>query len=803
MNDHRADMPKGNILIVDDTPANLRLLSQMLAKQAYKVRAVTSGPRALAAVRATPPDLILLDIKMPEMNGYEVCERLKADEQTRDIPIIFISALDETGDKVEAFTVGGVDYITKPFQLEEVLARVKTHLTLREQRTLAETLREVTLALTSQTSHEAVLDEILRQAHRLAPYTTANIMLLEDDILRTARWQGYQADSEELISNLVQPLADLPLDAEAIQSRKPLAIPDTRQEPRWMVFDETAWIRSYITVPICLRDRVLGLLRLDSDTPGEFSVEDARRLHPFANAAAIAIENARLFEQTQRQVREFSALNQVAAAATSTLDLHQLLDLVATEMAQIFDVIHVGIAVLDESRTYLTVVADQPVAPDGSSAAGIRIPVAGNPSTIQVIETGQPLSIPDAQTNPLTEPIHDLMRERGTYCLLIVPLIARDEVIGTIGMDIGQPGREFTPEEIALTKTIAGQVSVQVENAELFQETVQAAERRAVLHRASQEIGASLDLERIYAAIHQAAAQVMPSEVFVIALLDELQQEIEFVYLIDRGERLSPQRISVDRGLSGYVIATGEALRIDDFKQFGDIDVIHVGGAEHVRSGVAVPIRLGGKVIGLLSAQGYQPHTYTTDDQELLELLANQAAIAIENARLFGEVQRLAITDPLTGLHNRRHFFELAEHEFDRVRRYKHPLSAIMLDFDHFKKVNDTYGHAVGDQVLQTVAVRCRENLREVDILGRYGGEEFAILLPETASPVAQQTAERLRQCVAEASVLTDGGPVAVTISLGVAGLTPDTPDLASLLDHADSAMYVAKQAGRNRVVVK
>ena len=120
-----------DILIVDDTPDNLRLLSQMLSEQGYRVRAVTSGTRALASVRADPPDLILLDIKMPEMNGYQVCEHLKADAETRDVPIIFISALDATQDKVEAFTVGGVDYVTKPFQLEEVLARVETHLTLR------------------------------------------------------------------------------------------------------------------------------------------------------------------------------------------------------------------------------------------------------------------------------------------------------------------------------------------------------------------------------------------------------------------------------------------------------------------------------------------------------------------------------------------------------------------------------------------------------------------------------------------------------------------------------------------------
>jgi serine phosphatase RsbU (regulator of sigma subunit) len=125
-------MSQGNILIVDDTPANLRLLSQILAEEGYHVRPAPDGPLALAAAQAEPPDLILLDIRMPEMDGYEVCKHLKVDLRTCDIPIIFISALDATQDKVRAFSAGGVDYVTKPFQAKEVLARVATHLALRE-----------------------------------------------------------------------------------------------------------------------------------------------------------------------------------------------------------------------------------------------------------------------------------------------------------------------------------------------------------------------------------------------------------------------------------------------------------------------------------------------------------------------------------------------------------------------------------------------------------------------------------------------------------------------------------------------
>jgi diguanylate cyclase (GGDEF)-like protein len=127
------DSEKLSIVIVDDLPDNLRLLTGILKNQGYKVRPAPSGARALSTIRKECPDLILLDIMMPDMNGYEVCRQLKADEQTKDVPVIFLSALNEVFDKVKAFNSGGVDFITKPFQVEEVLSRVRTHLTIRAQ----------------------------------------------------------------------------------------------------------------------------------------------------------------------------------------------------------------------------------------------------------------------------------------------------------------------------------------------------------------------------------------------------------------------------------------------------------------------------------------------------------------------------------------------------------------------------------------------------------------------------------------------------------------------------------------------
>jgi diguanylate cyclase (GGDEF)-like protein len=166
------------------------------------------------------------------------------------------------------------------------------------------------------------------------------------------------------------------------------------------------------------------------------------------------------------------------------------------------------------------------------------------------------------------------------------------------------------------------------------------------------------------------------------------------------------------------------------------------------------------------------------------------------------DVQRLAITDPLTGLYNQRHFPKLAEAELQRTCRYGHPLSAIMLDIDRFKRVNDTYGHTIGDHMLQKVAESCRRVVRAIDVVGRYGGDEFVILLPESDLTAAQKVAERLRKAIARRQLHTAKGPARVTASLGVASVDCDDPTLEDLLSRADKALYAAKRSGRNRVSI-
>jgi PAS domain S-box-containing protein len=194
--------PLADILVIDDTPENLALLSQMLTERGYKVRSVTKGSSGIRGAQAVPPDLILLDVKMPQMDGYEVCHQLKAEPRTKDIPVIFISALGDVFDKIKAFQAGGVDYITKPFQVEEVLARLKTHLTIGR---LQKQLQHQNLQLQQEIAQRAAAEETFAKAFRSCPNPIAIATVAEGSFLEVnssfLQMSGY--DREEIIGRTI------------------------------------------------------------------------------------------------------------------------------------------------------------------------------------------------------------------------------------------------------------------------------------------------------------------------------------------------------------------------------------------------------------------------------------------------------------------------------------------------------------------------------------------------------------------------------------------------------------------------
>jgi diguanylate cyclase (GGDEF)-like protein len=212
----------------------------------------------------------------------------------------------------------------------------------------------------------------------------------------------------------------------------------------------------------------------------------------------------------------------------------------------------------------------------------------------------------------------------------------------------------------------------------------------------------------------------------------------------------------------------------------------------------ALQVAQGGEPYGYLAVGATGEGAMTEAQIQIAAAIAGQGMTAYENARLFSQVRRMATLDGLTGLFNRNHFFSEAERQLNAARRQ---VAAIMVDIDHFKRINDTYGHPVGDEVIRTVARRLSETVGEGDVLGRYGGEEFAVVTAQDSLP-AVELAGRLHRAVSGNAVATEAGLLPVTISVGLAGPGDGDRDLRQLMARADAALYQAKQTGRDRVCV-
>jgi len=214
-----------------------------------------------------------------------------------------------------------------------------------------------------------------------------------------------------------------------------------------------------------------------------------------------------------------------------------------------------------------------------------------------------------------------------------------------------------------------------------------------------------------------------------------------------------------------------------------------------------VPLLAGGRALGVLELTLGAP--LGIDDVRIVELLAAAAAVALQNAHLYQETQRLATTDALTGVSNYRHFHNLLGLEVQRARRMAYPVGLLLMDLDHFKLVNDRHGHPVGDLALQQVAQQLRTRLRRTDVIGRLGGEEFGTILPGDGLAEVAVVAEKLRRGIEEMPPM-QGGMVTMsthlTLSLGGASLPPDVVDERLLIGYADQALYQAKRNGRNQV---
>ncbi|NWG35272.1 MAG: diguanylate cyclase [Chloroflexi bacterium] len=554
-------------------------------------------------------------------------------------------------------------------------------------------------------------------------------------------------------------------------------------------------ILAIAVMPIFTEDKLWGFIGFD-ECRGERLWTDSEldALHTAADIFSAALVRQNIQASLLKRQQTLNLLQEILHTALSKNDLH--------EMAQ-FLVDHLGF-LIGADNCYLTLWDDErqktiPLAAYGAmrdTYHRIEFPPGERTLTQSALEAGHTLIIENVKTSPLVaRRITELF---PTVAMIVVPMIADGKRLGAVLLGSTQP-RRFTPDEIIISEQAANLVALAIAKLQAMEQARRRAEEAETLRKAGAAVAETLDIREATARILQQLALVLPYDSASVQLLRD--GELEII----GGEGFKAPVLGIRFPVPGnnpnsVVLRTRKPYILHEANKH--FEAFNHPPHDHIRSWLGVPLIVREQLIGLLAIDSVEPFHFTSANIELVSAFADQVAVAIENARLFDETQRLAITDGLTGLYNRRHFMEIARREFERARRYKRPLSAMIFDVDHFKAVNDTYGHAAGDEVLRAIAKLCREEVREADPLGRYGGEEFVGLFVESGAEIAQKVADRLRKGVEKLVIPVGEHSLQVTVSIGIAEQNHFTPNLESLLARADQAMYIAKHRGRNRVAV-
>ncbi|MDP8263728.1 MAG: sensor domain-containing diguanylate cyclase [Candidatus Ancaeobacter aquaticus] len=410
-------------------------------------------------------------------------------------------------------------------------------------------------------------------------------------------------------------------------------------------------------------------------------------------------------------------------------------------------------------------------------------------------------SLKDISTKSLSsiKTIHSNNINKNLKSIIIVPLLIREEKIGTIGIVNPNKKRFFPASDKKSLELKINKFKKEIYYIKLQYNYKEQLSRLRALFDISHAVRETLNLDKLLYSIMSVAKNTLNAEASSLAITDPKTNELIFtVAKGEKGKAIKEMRLKMGQGIIGSVAQNGKSLLIQNVKK----DKRFFKSADKktgfiTKSILCVPLRVKNNIIGAVEVLNKTDGTvFNKDDMELLTMLSSEAAIAIENARLFN----LATTDGLTTLNTIRYFRTLYDDEYSKCVRHKRKLSLILSDIDHFKNVNDTYGHQIGDLILRETANIMKNSVRDTDIVGRYGGEEFIIMLTETSRKNAVILADRIRKKIEEHVAVDDkGNNYKVTISMGVSSLSgKESPD--ELIKLADTALYKAKESGRNKV---
>src|SRR5438309_6640696 len=502
----------------------------------------------------------------------------------------------------------------------------------------------------------------------------------------------------------------------------------------------------------------------------------------------MAVENSYLIQQTSRRSEELHVLNEIGRALSSTLNKEDLTRKVWEELRRLFDVENFYIAELDPLRDEIQFdleVVNGELLPKRARSAGNHI-------TEYIIRTRQPVLIRDnyvAEAKKLgVEPL------RTTGCFCGVPLVAYDHAIGAMAV-YSDHERVFDEGHLELLRVLASEASIAIENARLFNDERTKARHLSLLNTISRNAIATLNPDEMLAKITEQLEAGLTYDHIGIGVLDYATREV--VIQAEAGKRRGTlgQRIPLGSGLIGNVARNGQmaAYRRPSAPADGASKPLLPDSV----AAIALPVFYAEQLHGILFIESSRPVDFSEEEVLLLRTLADLIAGALHNALSFQKAQEQAITDGLTGVKTHRFFMEALSAEWKRSTRAGRAFALVLMDLDRFKFVNDFYGHLEGDLVLQRVGHILETNCRRSDVVARYGGDEFVILMPETNMEHARQLASKLRGWVSADPLLREKN---ISASFGIACYPLHGSSPQELIQVADASMYLSKHQGGNAV---
>jgi diguanylate cyclase (GGDEF)-like protein len=495
-----------------------------------------------------------------------------------------------------------------------------------------------------------------------------------------------------------------------------------------------------------------------------------------------------------------SALLDAVAAISSPSETHPVAKEAARQIINFSDADICAISRWDSKTNEITLWAEyRRNQPASAAVAYLPYDASEYPTTQKVLHTARPeqIHIDDLLLDPGEKTI---MLASRAHSLLMLPLVAHNATIGLIEIFETKQKREFSEDHIANIHVLAQHAAISLERARLLSEAEQRAAELETIRQASLSLTASLEQKVVFNSILQSALRLSPYALDAyIFTFDEKEHMLNFGAsrwaTRDDGKTFESVRPG---GLTATVANSGEIVCVEDVSThplFQDSQWVKEGWQGSI---IGMPLKSGQEIVGVMNIAYRRRQEFSEDQLRVLGLLADQAALAIVNARLHEMVKRQAITDQLTGLPNRRAFDVRLDSEIKRSNRYNHKFSLMMIDVDHFKSVNDTYGHLVGDKVLKTVGRKLATSTRDTDMVARYGGDEFAIILPETTLQQANMLAEKFANIIAGETISfqeeDEKVELQIGLSIGVASYPTHGSDAEILISSADHALYRAKE---------